>query len=266
MGSSGSPTSTSGTTAGSTGVTCNASMIATWVDLVNCTSVVGSVVLAGPATGPNMTLPLLRSMTGSLEVQGGGTLSMPVLVAVGGALSVSGLQALAVPMLATVGGSVTVQGTTAAALSLPSLTAVGGSLAVDYNGNLTSLAVPQLAVVGGSVAVVSNPQLVLDGSFAAGGLAVNGTVNVTGVAAVDVQQAAALNLSCTSACGTLTTTAACAGYATRNSSGCGNPVGCPGNSTGATVVAGCTCNAGYVGNITASLMTPFYAGVCAGIH
>jgi hypothetical protein len=39
-------------------------------------------------------------------------------------------------------------------------------------------------------------------------------------------------------------------------------VACPANSAGINVAAGCTCNAGYSGNITASTTSPFYTGSC----
>jgi len=39
---------------------------------------------------------------------------------------------------------------------------------------------------------------------------------------------------------------------------------CPANSTGANVAAGCTCNAGFTGTITATTTAPYYSGGCAG--
>ena len=41
-------------------------------------------------------------------------------------------------------------------------------------------------------------------------------------------------------------------------------VTCPANSDGDDVPAGCMCNAGYSGSVTASTDAPFYEGSCAG--
>ena len=41
-------------------------------------------------------------------------------------------------------------------------------------------------------------------------------------------------------------------------------VACPANSDGDDVPAGCGCNAGYSGSVTASTDAPFYESSCAG--
>ena len=41
-------------------------------------------------------------------------------------------------------------------------------------------------------------------------------------------------------------------------------VACPDNSSGASVVTGCTCDAGFSGSVTATTASPFFSSTCTG--
>lgn len=43
-------------------------------------------------------------------------------------------------------------------------------------------------------------------------------------------------------------------------------VACPANSVGTSIPAGCACNADHVGNIRATVTSPYYTGACVAAH
>ena len=43
-------------------------------------------------------------------------------------------------------------------------------------------------------------------------------------------------------------------------------VSCPDNSDGVSVAAGCTCDDGYSGSVSASTVSPFFTSTCIGTH
>lgn len=124
------------------------------------TSVGGAFAAGGCTLLVSMSMPLLATISGDFTLTSNthlAALSLPLLTSVGGNLAGGGCSLLAsvsLPLLATVNGDLILDTAIFPSLSLPALTAIGGTgkkLSAKNNTSLTTVSLPLFVPVNGNV-------------------------------------------------------------------------------------------------------------------